>query len=917
MKLSLIDNHNKILFNLIKEELTSCSEFNFIVSFIRFSGIQILLDTLKNIETLGIKGKILVTNYMKISEKKALDKLTNFKNIKIKYFDGESQGFHPKGYIFKHKDNKVRIIIGSSNISLGGFKTNIEWNSDIITDTNNPFYLTIENEFNYLWGKSLDYNSNAFSDNEYIFNSSFFNENISNRILPNYMQEIALQNLKKIRENGGNKALGIATTGTGKTYLSVFDIKEFNPTKTIFIAHREDILNSAKKSFKNIIENKSFGKFTGNLKEKEKNIIFSTIQTLHKNLSSFEKDEFDYIVIDEAHHSASESYQKVINYFTPKFLLGLTATPERMDNYNIFDIFDGNIAMELRLKEALDYDLIAPFHYFGISDIKEIDLSNVDINQIDILAKKLMINKRTEFIIEKIKLYGYSGKKLKGIGFCVSIEHCEYMANEFKKFGFNSIALSGKDSIDKREHYIKELEDNNSTLNFIFTVDIFNEGVDIPDINMILMLRPTNSPVVFIQQLGRGLRKTKTKEFVTILDFIGNHNKVFLLGMAFTGNNSYDKDHIKHCIKDNFSNISSKINISMDEIVQERIIKQIENENFNTLKYLKEEFFIFKKEIKRIPNYLDFFNYESSPNIYKYLLKYKSYYNFLKAIGENEFSFSELEIKISEEIESMFPIKRLYELIAIKLLIKYEKINSELIKKELKKYLDKVYNKTIEHCFKNINWDYLDENEKKRKIKLATLISHELIISDDFKISLTNPKFKSYIDEAITFAILEYGKSFGNNNYGIPFLKLFESYTMRDTALLSNYEKLHSSYRNGINPSVDKKSYYLFINLEKDNEDKFKYNNIIYDQQHFNWFTKTSTKIDSEVGQNFIHNKKRGIELHFFIRKYNKIDGITQPFVYVGKGDVIEFKGEQPIECKIKLENKIRPDIFQEFTKLY
>ena len=265
----------------------------------------------------------------------------------------------------------------------------------------------------------------------------------------------------------------------------------------------------------------------------------------------------------------------------------------------------------------------------------------------------------------------------------------------------------------------------------------------------------------------------------------------------------------------------------------------------------------------------------------------------------------------------MFPIKRLYELIAIKLLIKYEKINSELIKRELKKYLDKVYNKTIEHCFKNINWDYLDENEKKRKIKLATLISHELIISDDFKISLTNPKFKSYIAEAITFAILEYGKSFGNNNYGIPFLKLFESYTMRDTALLSNYEKLHSSYRNGINPSVDKKSYYLFINLEKDNEDKFKYNNIIYDQQHLNWFTKTSTKIDSEAGQNFIHNKKRGIELHFFIRKYNKIDGITQPFIYVGKGNVIEFKGEQPIECKIKLENKIRSDIFQEFTKLY
>lgn len=917
MNLNLIDNHNKILLTTIKEELPNCYEFNFIVSFIRFSGVQLLIDILKDIENLGVSGKIIVTNYMNISERKALDKLKEFKNIKIKYFDGETQGFHPKGYIFKYKDSKARIIIGSSNISLGGLKTNIEWNSNILLETDNPFYLTVNEEFNYIWEKSLDYNSNAFIDNGYVFNSNYFSENISKKILPNYMQEIALQNLRKIRLNGEKKVLGIATTGTGKTYLSVFDIKEFNPKKAIFIAHREEILNSAKKSFENIIRNKSLGKFTGNLKEKDKDILFSTIQTLHKNLSSFEKDEFDYIVIDEAHHSSSESYQKVINYFTPKFLLGLTATPERMDNYNIFDIFDGNIAMELRLKEALDYDLISPFHYFGISDIKEVDLSDVDISKIDILAKKLMINKRTEFILEKIKFYGHSGRKLKGIGFCVSIEHCEYMAKEFRKLGINSVALSSRDSVEKREQYIKELEDNNSTLNFIFTVDIFNEGVDIPDINMILMLRPTNSPVIFIQQIGRGLRKTKTKEFVTILDFIGNHNKVFLLGMAFTGNSSYDKDHIKYCIKNDFSNISNKINISMDEIIKERIIQQIENENFNTLKYLKEEFLIFKNELKRTPHYLDFFNYESSPNIYKYLLKYKSFYSFLKALGENEIEFSPLEIKIAEEIESMFPVKRLYELIAIKLLIKFEKINITLVKEELRKYLDKIYTKTIEHSFKNINWDYLDENEKKRKIKLANLVADELVISEEFKSSLKKDKFRDYIEEAITFAILEYGKSFGNNNYGIPFLKLFESYTMRDTALLSNYEKLHSSYRNGINPSVDKKSYYLFINLEKDNEERFKYNNVIYDKRHFNWFTKTSTKVDSEVGQNFIHNKERGIELHFFIRKYNRIDGITQPFIYVGKGDVIEYKGEQPIECKIKLENKIREDIFQEFTKIF
>lgn len=917
MNLNLIDNHNKILLTTLKNSFINCYEFNFIVSFIRYSGVQLLLDTLKISEEKNIKGKIIVTNYMDISEKKALEKLKEFKNIEIKYFDGDDQGFHPKGYIFKYNDNQRKIILGSSNISLGGLKTNIEWNSNISLNKNNSFYLEVKDEFNYLWEKSLNYNPDKFYDVQYNFKNLFFENKNTNLISPNYMQKLAIQNLKKIRLNGNKRALSIAATGTGKTYLSIFDIKEFNPKKVLFIAHREEILNSAKKSFENIIKNKSFGKFTGNEKDIEKDIIFSTIQTLHKNLNYFKKEEFDYIVIDEAHHSSNESYQKIINYFNPKFLLGLTATPERMDNYNIFNIFNENIAMELRLKEALNYNLISPFHYFGISDIDDIDLSDVDISKIDVLAKKLMINKRTNFILEKIKFYGYSGSKLKGIGFCVSIEHAKYMAEEFKKLGVNSVALSGKDSIEKRETYIKELENNSSNLNFIFAVDIFNEGIDIPDINMILMLRPTNSPVIFIQQLGRGLRKTETKEFLTILDFIGNHNKAFLIGMAFTGNSSYDKDHIKYCIKNNFSNLSNKINISMDEISKDRIIKQIENENFNTLKYLKEEFFSFKNELKKIPSYMDFFNYESSPNIHKYLLKYKSYFNFLKVIGENTFDLSKQEIKIAEEIEGIFPIKRIYELVIIKLLIENNEVSISQAKEELKKYLDTVYTKTIIHSFKNINWEYLDENEKKRKLQLANLNEDVLSASSILQSAIKNLNFKNYINEAITFGLLEYKKIFKNTDYGIPFFKLFETYTMRDVALLSNYEKLHSSYRNGVNPSVDKKSYYLFINLEKENEEHFKYKNTVYDNRHFNWFTKSSTKINSEVGQNFIKNKEKEISLHFFIRKYNKIDGITQPFIYVGKGNVIDFKNEKPIECKIELENKIRADIFEEFTKIF
>ncbi|WP_300361479.1 DUF3427 domain-containing protein [Fusobacterium sp.] len=911
MKFKLIGNNSYSILESLKKSLEECNEFLFIVSFIRFSGIQILLDILKKLEEKNIKGKILTSNYMNVTEKRALEKIIKFKNIELKFFDGDIQGFHPKTYIFKNEKG-IKILLGSSNISFGGLKSNIEWNNEIFFEKDDNEIEEVLNEYNYIWERSFPYDPLKFNDSNYIKDDY---RNNGREIKPNYMQNLALENLKRIRENGGKRALGISATGTGKTYLAVFDIREFKPKRVLFVAHREEILNSAQISFKKIIKEKTLGKYTGNKKELDRDFIFSTIQTLHKNLDKFEKDYFDYIVIDEAHHIGSETYNKILDYFSPKFLLGLTATPERCDGYNIYEVFEGNIPMEIRLREALDNDLVSPFHYFGITDIKEVDLSDVDLNKIDEVAKRLMINKRTDFILEKIKFYGFSGNKMKALGFCANINHAKFMSEEFNKRGVVSEVLTGEDSPEKREEIIKRLEDNEDNLKIIFTVDIFNEGVDIPSINLVLMLRPTNSPIVFIQQLGRGLRKTKEKEFVTVLDFIGNHKKIFLIALALSGNTTYDKDHINHQIRSDFSSFSKSAYIGMDEILKERILEQIENENFNTLKYLKEEYNNFKNYLKRIPSYFDYIDCEGAPNIYKFILKYKSYYNFLKSIGEDIFKTDEGERKIMEEVESYLPLKRIYEILIIKLLLEKDEIGIEDLKREIRKYQESFEEKTIIHSFKNISWDFLDSSDKKRKTKLVENENFILRKTEIFKKSLENKEIKKYLEEAILFGIREYINKFGNKNYGIPFLKLNESYSMREVALLSNYGKLHSSYRNGINPSEDKKTFYLFINLEKDDEMKFKFNNTIIDRRHFTWFTKTSTSIDSEVGQNFIKNRERGIVLHFFIRKFNKIDGITQPFVYVGQGDIVEYSGEKPIKCRVELKNKIDKETYEEFTK--
>lgn len=547
---SLITNNQTTNFyNHITKLLQECESFYFNVAFINFSGIQLLLDVFKDLEEKNIKGKILTSTYLNFTQTKALEKIKEFKNIELKIYDSNISniGFHSKSYIFEFKDN-YKIVIGSSNITSSAFKSNIEWNVKTVSKKDDKFLLDVLNEFETLWKSSYQVDEEFLKEYEEFLKTQKkeFKSFSLNQIKTNFMQEKALEKLENLRNKSENKAIIIAATGTGKTYLSAFDVKNFKAKTILFLVHRENILIKAKQSFEEILPHiNSFGLYTGNKKEQNKNYLFSTIQTMSSNFLEFSQDFFDYIIIDEAHHATSPSYKKILDYFKPKFLLGLTATSNRMDGNSIYEIFDENIALDIRLNDALEHNLIVPFHYYGISDIQSIDYENVDLTKIDLLAKLLSVNKRVDFIIDKMNFYSNSGNKRKVLGFCVSKEHCIFMSEEFNKKGINSITLTSEDSISKREDSIKRLENKNDSLEVIFTVDIFNEGIDIPSINMVLFLRPTNSPIVFVQQLGRGLRKYQNKEFLTVLDFIGNHKKAYLIALALVGNKMIDKESIK------------------------------------------------------------------------------------------------------------------------------------------------------------------------------------------------------------------------------------------------------------------------------------------------------------------------------------------------------------------------------------
>lgn len=919
------------LLDELKRCLNECKKFYFSVAFVNFSGLQLLLDTFKELEDKGVEGNILTSTYLNFTEPRALERIRKFNNIDLKVFVATKElGFHSKAYIFEN-ENEYKIIIGSSNITQRALKSNIEWNVMVISKKENKFVKDVLCEYLTLW-ESTDVIDDEFIEKykELIKATKGYEKQKViqfmdyEKIKPNSMQSRAVQNLKRLREAGEDKALVIASTGTGKTYMSAFDVIECSPNRVLFLVHREEILRSAESTFKRLIKNKNktTGLFTGTSKEANVDYLFSTIQSMNLSIDKFRKDEFDYIIVDEAHHSSSPTYKKVMDHFEPKFLLGMTATPERCDGENIFDLFDNNVALEVRLHEALEEELVIPFHYFGITDIEGIDLSDVKVDNLLEISKRLKVNERVEFIIEKMNFYGHDGDKRKCIGFCVNIEHAEFMSEQFNLRGINSITLTGNDSVDERTKCIKKLESNDDELEVIFTVDIFNEGVDIPSVNTVLMLRPTNSPIVFIQQLGRGLRKHESKEFLTVLDFIGNHNKAFLIAIALNGARYYDKDSLKVAVAKQFGNVPGCTNIQMDKIAQERILEQLNNENFNTMVYLKEEYNEFKiLNSGKVPyKLMDYIRFDGSPDPIKFIDKEKTYLGFVAKVEKDDRLKKLLEDKdfekILKELSGKLPIKRIYEYCIIKYLLSHESIDLSQAKNEIHKYMESIDEESIRHSFRYLNQEYYDKKDIGSTVKCVELKGMVLYRTYEFTKIIFNKEYRAYIEDILNYGIIRYEKEFNNKNYGVPFFKNYEQYTMREVALMANEVKKHSCYMGGGLFSKDN-NLFSFIDLHKgeDVKESVNYKDELLSRQYFQWQTPNSTSPESERGKNIIFNKERGINLHLFIRKYRKIDGKNQPYIYIGKGNVIEYEGEKPITVKMKLENEVPVSLYTEFTE--
>lgn len=912
--------NNKIVLSTIINELEKCEEFWISVAFITTGGIATIINTLIALEKKEIKGKILASQYLNFTQPEALKRLKQFKNIELRIaVDGAN---HSKGYLFKKPDSSHNLIIGSSNLTDSALKTNKEWNLKISASENSELINQVIYEFRKEFSTGTEVSDQYLIEYERVWKAkmNFEREIAQRRILaeqleikPNLMQLEALQSIQKQRSEGNNKALLISATGTGKTYLSAFDARVYKSKKFLFIVHRLNIAKAAMRTFQSLlgIEIK-MGLYSGNTQELSKDYIFSTVQTISKkeHLEKFDPDHFDYIVIDETHRAGAESYKKIMEYFKPDFLLGMTATPERTDGADIFKLFNYNIAYEIRLHRALAEGMLASFHYYGITDLSVDDQEINELSDFNLLTADERINR----ILEAINRYGCDDGEIRGLVFCSRTEIARELSKEFNKRGYKTVALDGSTPEDDRQRAIDLLESENKSekLDYIFTVDIFNEGIDIPRVNQIIMLRPTQSAIVFVQQLGRGLRKTNGKDYLTVIDFIGNYSNNYLVPIALYGDTSYNKDTLRKLMASGSSMIPGTSTVNFDQISKERIFASINKASMQTQRELVHDYNILKNKLGRIPMMLDFLKF-GSRDPWLYVNKFKSYFNFIQFIEDGR--KGSLDVKSIKLLE-LFGLevnngKRVEESTIILSLLSNPTCLISKLKESIKSTFHyEVSDATINSCIINLNFNFV-----RKSFDIVRIENNKLVRGSDLEKLIQNSIALEFLEDNILYSIEEYKKGFKSGAY-INGLILYNKYSRKDVCRLLNWPLDISStvygYRTNNNITPCFVTYHKSYNIAENTM----YNDHFIDQQTFAWESRAKRRLKSQEIQNVINSER----ILLFVKKE---DGEGSDFYYLGDVIIIigsveqsqmEKSGDPVVHFKFKLIHPVEDALYNYIT---
>ncbi|MFC7619849.1 DUF3427 domain-containing protein [Microlunatus sp. GCM10028923] len=885
----LVINENELsMLHALRAELVRSSEFLFSVAFVSPRAIALLKQEL--VEFKG-SGSIVTSDYLSFNSPAAFLELLALRKVGIDVRLHRSDKFHPKGYIFKD-GRAVTALVGSSNLTENALARNHEWNLRVTAAPASD----LAHQFDHLMRAQLEDSEpltqewiDAYSDTyspppsrQGRGSNSVITLDLPGQITANAMQESALAALAQVREANEQRAIIISATGTGKTILSALDVRAFNPRRLLFVVHREQILDKTIEEYQLVLGGipTEYGKLTGGAKQSSCRYVFATVQTLSRPdvLSSFDPEDFEYVIIDEAHRSAAPTYRRVLDHFRPAFLLGMTATPERTDSLNVYELFDYNVPYEIRLGEALEADMLAPFHYYGITDIAAQDGTILDA---DTDLTQLTSSERVQHLLRTIDTYGQAAVRPRGLIFCSRKDEARALSaalNELDLHGqrLRTAAVTGDDSTEQRNSVVRSLE--RGDLNYILTVDVFNEGVDIPTVNQVIMLRQTQSTTVFVQQLGRGLRKAAGKDYLVVIDFIGNYANNFMIPMALFGDESLNKESLRQKLisAEEIGVLPNLSSVRFDQVAQERVLRSIASTKLDSLPRLKSALETMRNRVGRIPSLWDFLRFEATDPVLL-ATRRRHFPELVQALLKEPTGLTVYEDKLLYALShEIFTAKRPHELALLSQLLDGATTVEAAIDRLESEGISTTPSQ-IESAIDSLTFAKHAEADRAKFVPLAVRRSNGSIqLVDPFRVRyLTSDAFASAVDD-----LIRTGRQLVSSRYGLR--GLFapgRQYTRKETARILGWPRSFAATIYGYKVDAKTGVCPIFVTLQKseDISATTAYEDALLGASTMRWFSRSKRTLRSAEVRAVVSGE---VDLHVFVKK-NDSEG--SDYYYLGQ----------------------------------
>jgi len=902
----------------LRAEMMSADRVDILISFIKWSGLRLLIPAFESLVERKVEIRIITTSYMGASDPEAIEWLAAKSGVCVKVsYDTERTRLHAKAYHFGRKSGFSTAYIGSANMSHAAMTSGLEWTVKVTSQDMPHIMAKFGAEFETYWSldefvpydhkqpeafrKAIRFAKGMNRDNGPMFFAD---------IRPYPFQERILDALIAARQSNSFRNLVIAATGTGKTVMAAFDYAHYrreNPTKSrlLFVVHRKEILEQARACFRSILRDQNFGELLVDGEEpSEWNQVFASVQSLanRRLWEQFGPNHFHFIILDEAHHGAASSYRALFTHYQPSILLGLTATPERMDGTSILPDFDNRFAAEIRLPEALEEKLLCPFHYFGIAD--SVDVSEerfwrngkYDSNALTEIytGDHIRALERVDLILQSLHRYQPNLSKIRAVGFCASVRHAKYMAEKFREAGLSAEEILGETPGEIRSQRIQEFRAGR--LKFLFTVDVFSEGVDVPEIDLVMFLRPTESITVFLQQLGRGLRHAPEKDCLTVLDFVGQSHPKYRMDRKFSSLLRTQRRRIDQEIERDFPNLPPGCNIQLERVARERILQNIKQSLGNLTNFIPEAIRTFESETGRT---LSFANFVESTALSPLEIlrnrswsEWKNSANLLAPVTDPNLD------------DTRKALRRICLRTDSNLLNLASQISNHSPEGELQNFMLTEAQKSSLHYLlwgkKGSDCDVSTYEESFAKWRRNPASNSDMVEIVHWRKSV-----HPYLTQPIEFA----------NGIG---LNLHAAYGLAEIKAAFGLATIERSGPTGTGViHVESESTYIHLVTFKKEERDFapttRYKDYLISRNKLHWESQAGATQTGKAGQNYVHFLERGYTVLFFARLEKQSEGETSPFIFLGPAErLLSYEGNRPISMVWELKYPVPAELFEQ-----